>query len=109
MTGAELIAAERQRQIAEEGWTPQHDAGHNDGDLACAAACYAVGEPIFIQRLYCVGGDDRLPHIEFVNVWPFEDAWWKPKDRLRNLVRAGALIAAEIDRLQRTEKGGGQT
>jgi hypothetical protein len=32
--------------------------------------------------------------------WPWSFEWWKPKDRIRNLVRAGALIAAEIDRLQ---------
>jgi hypothetical protein len=42
MTGAELIAAERQRQIEVEGWTPEHDAAHDGGELAIAAACYAV-------------------------------------------------------------------
>jgi hypothetical protein len=33
--------------------------------------------------------------------WPWEDKWWKPKDRRRDLVRAGALIVAEIERLDR--------
>ena len=38
--------------------------------------------------------------------WPWSDKWWKPKDKIRDLVRAGALIAAEIDRLQRLKEGG---
>lgn len=34
--------------------------------------------------------------------WPWHSSWWKPSDDpIRNLVKAGALIAAEIDRLQR--------
>lgn len=99
MNGIELIAAERQRQIDKEGWTPDHDAQHEGGELALAAACYATGEPIFVQRTYTIGGRIELPHFHFQNVWPFADHWWKPKDELRNLVRAGALIAAEVDRL----------
>jgi hypothetical protein len=82
--GAKLIAAERQRQIDVEGWTPAHDAAHNAGDLARAAACYA------------------LPATwRSANIWPWDLRWWKPshEDRLRELVKAGALIAAEIDRL----------
>jgi hypothetical protein len=77
--GVELIKAERQRQVKVEGWTPEHDAKHTEGELATAAACYALGE--------------------LDNTWPWEAHWWKPKDRISNLVRAGALIAAEIDRL----------
>lgn len=41
-TGIELIAEERQRQITEEGWTPEHDINHTNGQLASAAACYAM-------------------------------------------------------------------
>lgn len=82
--GAEMIAAERQRQIEEEGWTPEHDAQHTNGELADAAAAYALTDQW-----------DNIKH----NVWPWAPQWWKPKDRIRDLVRAGALIAAEIDRL----------
>lgn len=84
-TGAELIAAERERQVAAEGWTPQHDAGHADGVLARAAACYAI--PARLRRL---------------DLWPWESRYWKPSpdDRVRELVKAGALLAAEIDRLK---------
>ena len=43
-TGIELIQEERTRQVQEEGWTPEHDEEHGDGELALAAACYAIPE-----------------------------------------------------------------
>lgn len=83
MTGAELIAAERRRQQEVEGWSIRHDVmDHRPGDLIAAARCYAVA-----------GG----PEAPLPSAWPWEWNWWKPKDRLRNLVRAGALIEAERD------------
>lgn len=94
MTGAQLIAAERKRQIVSEGWTPDHDAEHFDGSLALVAVCYIK------QGLE--GSFGGIP-----NEWPASWSlnWWKPNnDPIRNLVKAGALIAAEIDRLQREEK-----
>jgi hypothetical protein len=78
--GVQAITAERQRQIAIEGWTPAHDATHTKGELARAAACYALG--------------GRPPGL-----WPWGDQWWKPSTPERNLEKAGALIAAEIDRI----------
>lgn len=94
-TGAELIAAERRRQVDAEGWTPEHDDAHGDDELAHAAATYAL--PAY-ARTY------RAPHRAPME-WPWEDKWFKPSpfDRIRELVKAGALIAAEIDRLQREE------
>lgn len=86
MTGAELIAQERQRQESVEGWSRFHDDTHKRGQLARAAACYAL------QHTSVSGRAVR---------WPWARAWWKPRDPIRNLVKAGALIAAEIDRLQR--------
>lgn len=98
-TGIELIAEERQRQIEVEGWTPEHDAEHDFGELAGAAACYALStvfekDGIGIKRVI---GD----------FWPssWDTSWWKPKDKITDLKRAGALIAAEIDRLQFETKG----
>lgn len=96
MTGIELIAAERERQVSAEGWTPAHDDAHTDGELVCAAICYAEAGSGFDLSL---GHDEegKPPHP-----WPFEASWWKPShDLVRNLAKAGALIAAEIDRLQR--------
>jgi hypothetical protein len=90
MNGAELIAIERQRQVAVEGWTPEHDDIHLQGELAEAARCYCS---------LVVTKSTRLPIF-----WPWSHSWWKPSDDpIRNLVKAGALIAAEIDRLQRRE------
>ena len=88
-TGIEIIAEERQRQISVEGWTPEHDAQHENGELAIAATCYAYPE----TALYV--GEIRVEN------WPFEPEYFKPspRDRVRELAKAGALIAAEIDRL----------
>lgn len=79
LTGQHLIAAERQRQISSEGWTQEHDDEHGAETLELAAVSYrdAVGE------------DSAQPAQ-----WPWEPKWWKPKSRLRNLVRAGALYQA---------------
>jgi hypothetical protein len=99
-TGVELIAAERQRQVEVEGWTPEHDAGHAGESLAIAACCYAL--PPTMRRYHFDGAAPTL--------WPWSITAWKPTDdRVRELVKAGALIAAEIDRLQRAggENGGG--
>lgn len=82
------VLAERYRQIAAEGWTPEHDDEHDDGSLAAAAACYALGDQA-----------GELPAG-----WPqsWDESWWRPSaDARRNLVKAGALILAEIERLDR--------
>ncbi|WP_065335496.1 hypothetical protein [Tritonibacter mobilis] len=83
------IIQERDRQQNEEGWTPEHDHSHASGELSRAAACYAFAS--FHDTHY---RDDGTPVG-----WPWDAAWWKPKDARANLVRAAALITAEIDRL----------
>lgn len=89
------VAAERKRQRDVEGWTAEHDDGHNKGELAAAAACYAVGRCI-------LEGSLRITERGLTkNLWPWSSGWWKPKDRRRNLVRAAALIVAEIERIDR--------
>jgi len=92
--GVALIAAERRRQVEQEGWTPEHDDRHDGGELAEAAACYAA--PWFPPRPRDEGAPPIAPEG-----WPWGARWWKPGDRVRELTKAGALIAAEIDRLQR--------
>lgn len=97
MTGAERIAAERKRQIDEDGenFSAAHDANWTADELALAAACYAL--PARVR-------DDTRPEPEH---WPWDWCWWKPTpgDRIRELERAGALIAAEIDRLLSRQEG----
>lgn len=101
MSGVELIAAERQRQ--RERFTGDHDHNHVNGELVEAALCYgavACAE----ARGSCaeewpVGMFDG--HADSILSWPWDDDDWKPSDDpIRNLVKAGALIAAEIDRLK---------
>lgn len=83
------IAQERRRQVEREGWTPRHDdQEHADGELVDAAACYILWE-----------NDGFHEHL-----WPWDKAAFKPKDRRRDLVRAAALIVAEIERLDRRER-----
>lgn len=111
--GVLLIASERMRQIEEEHWTSAHDDEHTDGSLAAAAACYA--QPI--RRMKTIqetrdesGGRGECPVWREISVrvptgWPesWSAEYWKPKDLISDLVRAGALIAAEIDRLLRAK------
>lgn len=102
--GAALIAAERQRQIEAEGWTSDHDDAHRQEQIAHAAACYAIPPRM----------RGWLGPMVMNTLWPWDSRWWKPTakkgkgfahdhegDRVSELVKAGALIAAEIDRLQR--------
>lgn len=89
LTGIKLISKERQRQVTTEGWTPEHDDQQHAGEIAIAAACYAM---------HSVWQEVGIPLI-----WPWDDNYWKPKDPMTDLVRAGALIAAEIDRILRSE------
>lgn len=87
--GVQLIALERKRQVEQEGWTHEHDAEHVNGELAQAAACYCMVNP---------------GPAEQVDLWP--DGWsiddfkrtGAPQPSDRDLIRAGALIAAELDR-----------
>lgn len=80
------VLAERRRQVEAEGWTPEHDDGYRDGDLALAASSYACAAANF---------DDAARDF------PWPQAWWKPSTPRRNLEKAGALIIAEIERLDR--------
>ncbi|MBY4733959.1 hypothetical protein K6V90_25805 [Cupriavidus pauculus] len=82
------VLAERQRQISGEGWTPEHDDKFTNGALSLAAGTYALHGP--------------LPtHGNVPLTWPWDHEGWKPSTPRRNLVKAGALILAEIERLDR--------
>lgn len=83
------VQAERRRQITAEGWTPEHDDLYCAAELPRAAAAYILN-----------GANDEAPAI-----WSFSAKWWKPRDARSNYVRAGALILAEIERLDRAAPG----
>lgn len=89
---ASAVLGERQRQIEAEGWTPTHDDEHTSGEMAMAAACYATAS--------LVPEGDEVERLHLL-LWPWSDEWWKPRDQRHNLVRAAALLLAEIERLDR--------
>ena len=92
---AHLIGEERRRQIKIEGWTLEHDDTHTDGEMLRAAV------------IYMNHGTERQSPIQPSGAplaWPWGVEWWKPKDRRRNLIRAGALCLAEKQRLSRAGK-----
>lgn len=99
MNPLEMIAAERKRQLEVEGWTPDHDDCHDSGELAMAAACYAAPQEI------CVEWTPPRAATQYVDAWPWEAEFDKrdQHDRRRQLVIAGALIVAELERLERAE------
>lgn len=84
------VLAERRRQVEAEGWTPEHDDLYCAAELPRAAAAYILS-----------GANDEAPAI-----WPFLAKWWKPRDARANYMRAGALILAEIERLDRAAAPG---
>lgn len=102
ITGVARIAAERIRVLMEEGRTREHDATHANGELALAAAAYALPDD---WRKTASRFDSRGQWLDMPYVWPWRPDDWKPcpDDRVRELVKAGQLIAAEIDRLRALE------
>jgi hypothetical protein len=108
--GAGRIAVERRRQIDVEGYGDAHDDKHDDGSLAMAAACYAASAGKHVIYRHVIGALSQT----FVDPWPWDRSCDKrpftvmdtlkkmtETERLDLLVKAGALIAAEIDRLLR--------
>ena len=102
--GITLIADERERQITKEGFDAEHDEQWECLELVSAAMCYLHANKLIVTS-EIFHGDPNNNEFIFMT-WPFHRDWWKPSDdQIRNLVKAGALIAAEIDRLQATKDG----
>lgn len=103
-----MIARERARQREKEGWSAKHDDDHDGGELALAAACYVLAEPA--RQPGTAAAWLRVQTDFQWLLWPWDRDSWKPtpEDRIHELVKAGALIAAEIDRLQRAEEQRGR-
>lgn len=93
MRALQDIAAERRRQVEVEGWTEAHDDSHADGALAKAAGSYAI---------FTASGNYGTRWAHPIQ-WPWSPHWFKPKDRRSDLVKAGALVVAEIERLDRKD------
>lgn len=83
------VIAERQRHQSAEGWTPEHDDQYSKSQLLWASSCYVLN---------AIHPFNRIPFD-----WPWTPEWWKPTNPRRDLVKAGALILAEIERIDRQE------
>lgn len=90
MSGADLIRAERFRQISSENRSPESDRGQTR-ELMVAAASYALNAADRLE-------DPTLDDTDYY--WPWDLSLFKPKSTKRDLIRAGALIAAAIDSLE---------
>ncbi|WP_246871097.1 hypothetical protein [Pantoea ananatis] len=85
------VLAERQRQQMVEGWTAKHDDQYLFNELAIAGGLYALN-----------AHDSSPAHFKSPpSHWPWNAEWWKPKSPRKDLVRAAALIIAEIERIDR--------
>jgi hypothetical protein len=91
------VLAERQRQMSVEGWAPEHDDEHDMGEMAHAAAWYSI------DQMMRTALDERG-----LSFWPWAQEWWKPTTPRRDLVKAGALILAEIERIDRAQSTNGE-
>lgn len=91
------VELERIRQVKKEGRTPEGDDAYQHGELAMAAMAYTQ------SSLRMAAGPTSYTDDEAVFWWPphWERAWFKRKTQRRDLVRAAALIVAEIERLDR--------
>ncbi|GEM_PF-7022045 len=91
--GVRAIADERRRQVQAEGFSPATDADYNAGELAKAALAYVQLAAMDLAA----GGRDHIATGSPPACWPWHPVWWKPRNARRDLVRAGALIAAQLD------------
>lgn len=97
------IAHERTRQITNKGFLPEMDDGYLKGELAWGAAAYAEYAARFSDA---ARADPEIPHEHPSLIplsWPasFTKALWKPTTQERDLIKAAAMIVAEIQRLRR--------
>lgn len=104
MNGIDLITAERVRQINEEGYSIERDlAEYKNDELIKAAIVYAMHPALRDTEIMpCNNGCAQNRYATTVKrfLWPWDEKYWKrSSDRKRDLVKAGALIAAEIDRM----------
>ncbi|MFM0407480.1 hypothetical protein [Paraburkholderia dipogonis] len=96
------VLDERLRQVEQEGWTHDHDDEHAAGTLALAAAAYALDAGSALDLFEAADAVNRHEPI----FWPFSSSWWKPSTPRRSLVKAAALMLAEIERMDRDSSNG---
>lgn len=99
------VLGERNRQIEQEHYSIEHDDSYQNNELPRAAASYVnnvVSRGWVFNSAY---GPKAYQSEEVPDFWPWSDEHWKPKNPRRDLVKAAALIIAEIDRMDRSSAG----
>jgi hypothetical protein len=91
------VLRERSEQGTREGFGPAHDDAHRPGVLSKAAAAYALAASDELTG--GAGGFFRMPS----RMWPFSMTWWKPKNPRTAMVKAAALLIAEIEKIDRAD------
>lgn len=94
MNAIKLIQTERFEQRSKHGFDAAHDDTATKGEIGLAAMCY-------LQHALGTDAHRELYALTPSCLWPWEIQWWRPKTRIEDLTRAGALIVAEIERNQR--------
>lgn len=94
----EEIYNERKRQVLKEEFDTKHDDGHIGGEMSLAAMCYCMAASVAAR---VPATEKQYQSSPAAPVWPWNEDWWKPKNPRRDLIRAAALIVAEIERLDR--------
>ena len=104
-TGIELITEERKRQIESEGYSIEHDLEHAVREFIRAAETYLRSSDLTLHSKEFSPSDnwhqtnEPVYRNEIERSWPWEQESFKPTSDVRDLIKAGALIAAAIDRL----------
>lgn len=98
--GVRDLLTERRRQAREEGYTPERDDTYTRGQLAEAASAYAFWA--------APQGNNPDAHVDYLKpkppkIWPWGPEQWKPANQRLMLIKAGALILAELERLDRLD------
>jgi hypothetical protein len=80
----EEVLNERRRQIEVKGFTVEHDRQHDEGELAEAAAAYAL------YAAHIPGAKD---------FWPWQYHSFRSGTEREALIKAAALLVADIERI----------
>ncbi|WPO68738.1 hypothetical protein SDC64_07410 [Acinetobacter haemolyticus] len=95
------VLAERERQINVKGYSTDHDDAYEQNELVRAASGYVDQ---VVGRAWIFESHPNLYRSEVASeFWPWDPIYWKPKSPREDLVRAAAILIAEIERLDRKE------
>lgn len=92
------VLRERERHVTGEGFTAAHDDERDPGVLASGAASYAF---YACDQLHPASqGDGQMQDFP-PSSWPYHAKWWKPVNPRVAMVKAAAMLIAEIEKLDR--------